>query len=250
MLIAVLKLQMVNPAVFSGEIFDKISTWIESDWEFIFSSKVSDGCECVQRRCHLHEFPSAKVFSPLSIQFKHGFVFLGTFLWLPYQFLMWVKLNDASKVPSECRGKNMAGQSTWVLNSCYSQISVSAMMTVTLQVGLRGSANLCCRHDSSGDNILEEAENEFTKRTQTRRRRRWGGRRRKSEWSVEKRSRGWSTPAGRTNFQRATELEENVTITITTDTSKDKLPESASFNNPQYFSLLLCLLWGNRQQII
>ena len=129
MLIAVLKLQMVNPAVFSGEIFDKISTelvelnLIENSY---FSSKVSDGCECVQRRCHLHEFPSAKVFSPLSIQFKHGFVFLGTFLWSPYLFLMWVKLNDASKVPSECRGKNMAGQSTWVLNSCYSQISVQS----------------------------------------------------------------------------------------------------------------------------
>lgn len=60
-------------------------------------SKVSDGCECVQRRCHLHEFPSAKV-------------------------------------PSECRGKNMAGQSTWVFGAVLIFVAVMiAAVTIFLR---------------------------------------------------------------------------------------------------------------------
>lgn len=62
-------------------------------------SKMSDGCECIQRRCHLHEYPSARV-------------------------------------PAECQGRNMAGQPMWVFG-CGIAFVVTISVVVILFVRRR-----------------------------------------------------------------------------------------------------------------
>ena len=80
MLIAVLKLQMVNPAVFSGEIFDKISTelaelnLIENSY---FPAKYQTAVSASNDVAISTSSPAQKYFLPFQFNSSMALFFLG-----------------------------------------------------------------------------------------------------------------------------------------------------------------------------
>jgi len=83
-------------------------------------SKLSDGCECVQQRCHLHEFPSARV-------------------------------------PSECQGRNMAGPPIWVFGCGLVFVVIfSIAVTVLVKRRRRNILQQQQRHEEEGSGVAAQ----------------------------------------------------------------------------------------------